>query len=66
MKVYTTLVNGKLSLMAYTSLKQCCNDTPGVSYNSAIRGKRNWIWNDNVIQICELKVYKIKGRGRIK
>ena len=63
MIIFTTVINGQLSQSAWTSLRACCENTPGISYESAKRGKRVWEAKGDTIQIFKLVVNKIKGRG---
>lgn len=68
MKVYIGVVNGKIKPEGYTSLQALCKEL-GVSYDSAVRGKREWAYRVNqvstIIEICEIVVVKIKGRGSL-
>jgi hypothetical protein len=63
MKVYIILKEGKLGDVCYTSLEGVCGEG-GVSYDSALRGKRKWIVGGFFVEIKELDVEKIRGRGK--
>jgi hypothetical protein len=52
-------VDGLVWKEAYTSLKGVC-EFFGVSYNSALRGKKVFIKEDVVYRIFELDLVKIK------
>jgi len=62
MKVYIIIKNKDVSEFGYTSLAETC-DKGGVSYDSAVRGKRIWIVKGDVVEIKEIEIVKIKGRG---
>lgn len=61
MKLFIISINGKVEDKGYTSLKWACNHA-GVSYSTAIYGKRIFTKGDNVVIITEIEVVKIKGR----
>jgi len=64
MKAYLLFVNHQiLAPIGYTSLHSACNKIE-VSYFSAVRGKRKWVREDKVLEIVEIDVQKIKGRGK--
>lgn len=63
MKSYIIIVNKEVSPLSYTSLLQTCNEA-GVPYNSATRGKRQWVKKGVLIEIKEIEVIKIRGRGK--
>lgn len=47
----------------YTSLAYTC-EILNVSYDSATRGKRHWLNDNQALEIKEVQVVKIKNRGR--
>lgn len=63
MKAYLKIINGIIIPEVHTSLVVVCNDL-GVSYDSAARGKRHWLTDNKLIEIKELEIIKIKGRGK--
>lgn len=62
MKVFAPIINKQDPIMAYTSLKECC-EALGVSYSSAINGKRQWIEGDGTIKII-LEIHIIKQKRK--
>ena len=63
MTVYCILVDKKVQNEAYTSLKGAC-ESAGVDYFKASRGCRVFEKKGVEIEICELDVRKILGRGK--
>lgn len=63
MRAYLGIINGKIDSEGSTSLKLIC-DKVGVSYNSAVRGKRHWSKDNIHTEVLELEIVKIKGRGK--
>jgi len=63
MKVYVCSKDGRVVLTGYSSLKDMCT-LAGVSYTSALKGKRVWEVNGEAVKIWEIAVKKISGRGR--
>lgn len=63
MKAYLGFKNNELNNIGFTSLIGVCNEM-NVSYDSAARGKRKWINENDVIEIKEINIVKIKNRGR--
>jgi hypothetical protein len=60
--VFIYTIDGAVVDRAYSNLKMVCGDA-GVSYNSAVRGKRVWDRNGTAIKITELQILKkiVKG-----
>jgi hypothetical protein len=63
MRAYISIIGGKVLVESYTSLSLICKNV-GVSYNSAVRGKRVWVLDGVILEIKEIDVIKIKGRGK--
>jgi hypothetical protein len=61
--VYVLLINGKLQDKAFTSLLGICKEY-GLPYSTISRGKRRWIKADQLFEVDELMLCKIKGRGK--
>ena len=61
MKVYTLLLNGRSSDLAFTSLSALCKHHK-IGYSNVSRGKRLLWHNGYLAEIIDLHVIKIKGR----
>lgn len=60
MTVYCVQKDGVVQETAFTSLKGAC-ESAGVSYFSAVRGKR--VFAVNGVLITALEIRKVSGRG---
>ena len=62
MKIYIGIRNYVSEKDCYTSLS-AISEKLGVSYDSALKGKRMWLLGDDFVEIKELELHKIRGRG---
>ena len=63
MKVFIGINNNIINDTGFTSLLGV-SDEMGVPYDSAVRGKRKWIKGNDLIEIKEIEIVKIKNRGK--
>ena len=63
MKAYIATINGNVQPTVYTSLKETCKAI-GVSYDSAVRGKKLWDKDGELISLTEVQIKKIKRGGK--
>lgn len=59
--MYILSLNGKLIPTVYQSLFDLCSDNE-LSYSSASKGKRIFLYGDNVFRITEVELKKIKRK----
>lgn len=62
-KVYVLLKDKRLEDFCTTSLKDLC-ESYGLGYYSAVRGKLIFVVDGSMYEIVELRVNRIKGRGK--
>lgn len=63
MILYAILIENELKQDVYTSIK-AISYLYSVPYRSALSGKRLFLVNGKKVEIRELKLNKIKGRGK--
>lgn len=64
MLIYILQIEGKIQDTSFVSLRALC-DHFQLSYTSASKGRLKWIEpTGKVYEIVQVKVVKIKGRGR--
>jgi hypothetical protein len=61
MNIYVLIINGAVKNV-YSNIKGACDDA-GVCYSSAIRGKRTWQKDDQMIYIAVHTLIKAANRG---
>lgn len=62
-RIYLCLMEGDVVGSGYVSLRELCREM-GISYNSAKRGRREFVVDGRVVYLRSVKVERIKGRGR--
>ena len=63
MQIYAILIENQLKDDVYTSIKAICY-THNIPYRSALSGKRVFLVDKTKIEIRELRLNRIKGRGK--